>query len=136
MWAHYASGFGGVALEYELDPKLHQIEKIEYAGIPDIDKETMGKVLNREIHITETGVLKRKDSFWAYEDEWRVFGASSAHYIPGAKPRALIFGPRISGSSVHHAVLKKVSGMSGVRLGYLVPGTGVELDVDYEGEGF
>jgi len=136
MWAHYAGGFGGVAMEYELDPKLHQIQKIEYIGIPDVAKEAMEKVLNGEIHITETGVLKRKDPFWVDEGEWRAFGISSSRYILETKPKALIFGPKLSESSVHHAVLKKLSDMSRVRLGYLVPGMGVELNVEYEEEKF
>jgi hypothetical protein len=102
--------------------------------MPDVAKEAMEKVLSGEIHITKTGVLKRKDSFWTYEDEIRAFVNSSATYIVGIKPKALIFGAKLSEGSLHHAVLKKVAEMSGVRLGYLVPGTGVELNVEYEVE--
>ena len=96
----------------------------------------MEKVLGGEIHITDTGVLKRKDSFWVYEDEWRVFGASASLYILEVRPKALIFGAKLSESSVQYEALKKVSDMSGVRLGYLVPGAGIELNVEYEEEKF
>lgn len=131
MWAHYAGGFSGVALEYELDPAIHRIEKIDYKGMPPVAKEAMEKVLNGEIHITDTGVLKTKDVFWDYEDEWRVFEAS--HYI-NAKPKALIIGPKLSEGSEQHAVLKRVAHMSGIGLGHLVPGSGIELSVEYRNE--
>lgn len=136
MWAHYAGGFTGVALEYEIDRNIYRIEKIEYNGIPDVNRDSMERVLNGELHITDTGVLKRKDSFWVYEDEWRLFGAAPARYIQGVKPKALIFGAKLSEGSVQHEALAKVSAMSGVRIGHLVPGAGVKLSVEYEEEKF
>ena len=138
MWAHYAGGFTGVALEYELyrHTDRYWIDKIEYNGMPDVNRDSMERVLRGELHITATGVLKRKDSFWVYEDEWRLFGATPARYIHGVKPKALIFGAKLSEGSVQHETLAKVSAMSGVRIGHLVPGAGVKLSVEYEEEKF
>lgn len=134
MWAHYAGGFRGVALEYEIDPSRHRVKKIDYRGMPNVTKEAMDEVLKGRIHITETGVLKRKDSFWEYEDEWRVFGDPVSYYIQDKKPKALIFGSRLPESSVQHTVLKKISRMCGIKIGYLVPGSGSKLNVEYEEE--
>lgn len=129
MWAHYAGGFSGVALEYEIDQAIHTVAKIDYKGIPHVAKEAMEKVLNGEIHITDTGVLKTKDAFWIYENEWRVFETSN--YII-AKPKALIVGPKLSESSEQYAVLSRVAHISGIRLGHLVAGSGIELSVEYD----
>lgn len=138
MWAHYAGGFTGVALEYEIDRHTDRywIDKIEYNGMPDVNRDSMERVLKGELHITDTGVLKRKDSFWVYEDEWRLFSATPVRYIHRVKPKALIFGAKLSEGSVQHETLAKVSAMSGVRIGHLVPEAGVKLSVEYEEEKF
>ena len=129
MWAHYAGGFSGVAIEYELDSTKFDIQKISYIGTPSVSKEQMQSVLNNEKKLYDIGVLKQKDNFWSYEEEWRLFGTDDSEYITNIKPKSVILGPK---QLLQHDILIKTAINNGVRVGYLVPGIGVELKLEFD----
>jgi len=119
MWAHYAGGFSGVALEYDLDLKVLDIRKIDYIGDPKVSLEDLKKIANRTILPQDIGILRSKAPCWKYEDEWRLYGNSKENYLRSTKLKALIFG--IKGESIEYDLLKTICDKFKVQMGYLAP---------------
>ena len=68
LWAHYASGFDGVAIEVELPDHSPEVKKIAYRGV------FAGVSMD---HVTNPGktaetILSSKDREWEYDKEVRV----------------------------------------------------------------
>jgi hypothetical protein len=126
MWAHYAGGFSGVALEYELDPTVLDIRKIEYIGEPKVSLEELGQIVDGNILPQDVGILRSKAPCWDYEDEWRLYGNSADHYLNNIKPQALIFG--IRDFCTEYDVIKKIAGKFEIKMGYLTPANTDEAD--------
>ncbi len=128
MWAHYAGGFSGIALEYEIDKTDYDIRHIDYIGVPKISKSQAEDVLSGKCLPQDIGLLKQKESYWAYENEWRLYGNNSEEYIKDIKPKAIIFGAR---GTKHDEVLKKIARKLKIRVGYMVPKSSSEFIVEY-----
>ena len=128
MWAHYAGGFSGVALEYDLVPTQYDIRKIDYDGIPSVSKNQMERVIARELLPQEIGILKQKSGCWGYEEEWRLYGEGVAQYIENISPQSVILGVKVS---KYISLLRKITRKWGIKVGYLHPITKLDYGVEY-----
>ena len=128
MWAHYAGGFSGVALEYNFDPEQYDIRKIDYDGIPSISKDQMKKVIAGELLPQDIGILKQKSGCWGYEDEWRLYGKGDAQYIENIRPQAVILGVK---KSKYISLLREITRRWGIKVGYLLPVPELNYNVEY-----
>ncbi|EOV6324838.1 DUF2971 domain-containing protein [Vibrio parahaemolyticus] len=89
MWAHYADGGRGCAIEFELLPSS-EVVKVSYRNKPKVSKNQL--TTDKAIEI-----LKYKDSSWKYEKEFRCI--TSDTYVPIAVKK-LILGPKVQASTV------------------------------------
>ena len=93
LWAHYAAGFTGVAIEVELPDVAREIVNVQYRGVfahVAIADELAAAEVARSI-------LGSKYREWEYEQEVRVLQPST--YYKLAKPvRRLIVGHRMNRS--------------------------------------
>ncbi|MEZ9371042.1 DUF2971 domain-containing protein [Shewanella sp. 10N.286.51.B2] len=89
MWAHYADGGRGCAIEFELMPSS-EANKVSYRNKPKISKNQL--TTDKAIEI-----LKYKDSSWKYEKEFRCIVSDTYVQISVKK---LILGPKVQASTV------------------------------------
>ncbi|WP_305841890.1 DUF2971 domain-containing protein [Photobacterium leiognathi] len=89
MWAHYADGGRGCAIEFELLPSSEAVE-VSYSNKPKVSK-------NQLTTDTAIEILKYKDSNWKYEKEFRCI--TSDIYVP-ITVKKLILGPKVQASTV------------------------------------
>jgi hypothetical protein len=67
LWAHYASGFTGLAIEVELPDADPRIRRVDYSGACDVDMEVF---TGTDSAVTQ--ILSSKFSEWKYEHEVRI----------------------------------------------------------------
>jgi hypothetical protein len=128
MWAHYAGGFSGVALEYEIDPSIYDLRKIEYEGVPKISSAEIDSVIKGHKKPQDIGILKQKAPCWIYENEWRLYGENEGPYIEGLKPITVIFGVR---GNEHDDVLREIVKKFDVKRAYMNPMEDMDFEVIY-----
>jgi hypothetical protein len=94
LWAHYAGGFTGIALEYDvpLDSPFLLLKPITYGDAPIVTPEICEDILGGHSHPWDHGILLTKRPVWAYEAEYRAFWLADTAYLPHVKPRAMIVG--------------------------------------------
>lgn len=73
LWAHYATGFRGLAIEVELPPPSECIVEVEYRKAFELDVmfDSASKVES-----TAKSILSSKYREWEYEDEIRIIQKS------------------------------------------------------------
>ena len=128
MWAHYAGGFSGVALEYDLDSEQYDIRKIEYEGIPSVSMDQMEGVIAGKLLPQDIGILKQKSKCWGYEGEWRLYGKGKVEHIENIKPKSVILGVK---ASKYSSVIREITRRWNISLGYLNPVTELNYEVEY-----
>jgi hypothetical protein len=129
MWAHYAGGFSGIALEYEIDEKKYDLRKIYYDGIPCISNIQVEGILHDKLLPQDIGILKRKENYWNYEGEWRLYGKDRNNsYLNNIRPQSVIFGTK---DTKYGEILRKIISKLDVRIGYLVQESITKFTVDY-----
>ena len=128
MWAHYAGGFSGIALEYDLDPNKLDIRKIEYTGRSKVSIQQLKQISEGKIFPQDTGILRTKDKYWEYEEEWRLYGNSEDEYLPATKPKAMILGIR---ENLKGEVLIEIARKFEIYIGYLNRTNGIDYDIIY-----
>ena len=126
MWAHYAGGFGGIALEYELDETKFDIRKVDYTGRPKITIDQIENVLSEKLRPQDIGVLKQKEKCWIYENEWRLYGNNNEQYIKNIKPTGIILGAR---ETKHAQLFEKLMKKLSMNVKYMIPGTDTDFTV-------
>lgn len=90
LWAHYAAGFTGLAVEVELPDKDRAIRRVNYRGV--FAELRMSPTFSAEV--AAQAVLSSKYLEWAYEREVRVL--QQDEWYPLRKPvRRIIVGHRI-----------------------------------------
>ena len=119
LWAHYAGGFSGVALEFDLDESIYELREVTYTGNATVSPSDLRDVLEGTRSVVDIGCLIHKQWVFKYEDEVRIFARrdQSADYV-NAKPISLVLGIR---ESLHVTVLRKIARKYGLKVGYLVP---------------
>lgn len=85
MWAHYANGFKGIAIGFDIE-KGYNVEEIEYSGLLELSEIPMfDNQLNK--------IFTRKFNEWSYENEFRLILNNEGESIK-IIPKELIFGLR------------------------------------------
>jgi hypothetical protein len=68
LWAHYASGFSGVAIEFEIDETEDEVMDINYRGVFAAVNESN----SADPSSVAKAVLSSKYDAWSYEQEIRI----------------------------------------------------------------
>jgi hypothetical protein len=90
LWAHYASGFSGLALEIELPDRSSHVREVKYGGIGAVlPRENMNPVDAASL------VLSSKFREWEYEREVRVLYNQEWYRLPNPV-RRVIAGHRMN----------------------------------------
>lgn len=92
LWAHYAAGFSGMAIEIEF-PDVSDLNQVKYEGVfahLDIADEDLPSSTARK-------VLLSKYIEWAYEKEVRILHDSQWYLLP-SPVRRIIVGHRMNPS--------------------------------------
>lgn len=90
LWAHYAGGFSGVAIEVELDENEPEIVDMSYRGVFAGVNESE----NVDPAIVAREVLSSKYDAWAYEQELRIL-TTETFYKPNFPIKRVIAGHRM-----------------------------------------
>ncbi len=93
LWAHYADGFSGMAIEVEIPDNANEIASIEYGGVFSYVNIT-DDFLPSE---TAKNILSSKYEEWSYEKEVRILH-DSHQYTLSAPVRRIIVGHRMNPS--------------------------------------
>jgi hypothetical protein len=92
MWAYYANGFRGAAIEFELDdPRLHPID---YASGTRIQTWVAGS----NPYTVAQEILTKKHSDWKSEQEIRLLNENDFYQLPEGCISSVILGSRIEPS--------------------------------------
>ncbi len=91
LWAHYAGGFDGVAIEVELPDDDPRIRKVEYRGVFAFCD--MDNIVNEQ-QAAEL-ILFSKYQEWRYEDEIRILHDNEWYHLD-RPPLRVIAGHRMS----------------------------------------
>lgn len=91
LWAHYASGFDGLAIEVDLPDDDPRVREVEYRGVfAFLDEED----LRNEEEAART-ILFSKNEEWRYEKEIRILSAEQYYWLE--RPiRRVIAGHRMN----------------------------------------
>lgn len=77
MWGHYADGHRGFCLEFDTSSsEFDRFKKVEY--FEESPSLSVSKVVAGDTAGAFAAILCSKPTEWAYEQEWRMFHASSA----------------------------------------------------------
>ncbi|MDX7648072.1 DUF2971 domain-containing protein [Aeromonas caviae] len=91
LWAHYASGFSGVAIEFEIDATEDEVVDITYRGVFAGVNESN----SADPSSVARAVLSSKYDAWSYEKEIRILTTGSFYKLK--KPiKKVIAGHRMS----------------------------------------
>ena len=113
LWVHYAGGFSGVALEYEIDPRCYDLRAINYCEKYQITLTQIDQVLTTQKLPQEVGLLLNKSMCWSYENEYRLFGKSA---FVDLSPQRVIFGVR---NLKYDDVFRQITKKYGITISYL-----------------
>lgn len=90
LWAHYAGGFDGIAIEVDLPDTDAHIKKVKYRDVfafLDIDRIT-------NLDTAAKTILFSKYREWKYEKEIRIMSQENFYDLPNGVSR-VICGPRM-----------------------------------------
>ncbi|MCD2528134.1 MULTISPECIES: DUF2971 domain-containing protein [Providencia] len=91
LWAHYANGFTGVAIEFDIDPNEFEVVDIHYRGVfATVDCEA-----GVEPNVVAREVLSSKYEVWKYEKEIRILTTDTFYKLKNPIAR-IIVGHRMS----------------------------------------
>lgn len=85
LWAHYASGFDGLAIEVDLPDRSPAIKNIEYRGV--FASVSFDNPIPAEHAVMQ--VLSSKYQEWAYEQEVRVLQRDQWYRLPQPVSRVI-----------------------------------------------
>jgi hypothetical protein len=87
LWAHYASGFDGLAVEVDLPAPSHgnRIYHVTYEEtLPNADLHS------GDFDAVALSFLRRKDSEWCYEDEVRIIQEDTWYHLDAPVERIIV----------------------------------------------
>ena len=67
MWAHYADGHKGLAIEVEIIDEYSELKEVKYQGLSELTH-----LAERDPLETAKHILSHKHEFWEYENEFRA----------------------------------------------------------------
>lgn len=86
LWAHYADGFHGLAIEVELPDNDPDVRPVRYRGVFDMLNIAEVSVPDH----TARRILFSKYDEWEYEDEIRILHTEPFYEIPGGVRRVIV----------------------------------------------
>lgn len=92
MWAYYANGFKGLAIELEIDEK--KLHRVDYASGARIQEWADGSSPNK----IARDILTKKHSDWKDEHEFRLLHDAQYFQLAPGSIRGIILGSRIEKS--------------------------------------
>jgi hypothetical protein len=98
LWAHYASGFTGFAVEVELPENDDNIKKVTYRGV--FAHISMDNYQNPNISARK--ILFSKYHKWKYEQEIRILHTSEKYDLPKSVKKIIV------GHRIHKSALEDV----------------------------
>ncbi|AVW95469.1 DUF2971 domain-containing protein [Vibrio parahaemolyticus] len=91
LWAHYAGGFSGLAIEFEIDPGAPEVVDMEYRGVfANVNSDD-----ERDPNSIAKEVLSSKYSAWSYEKEVRILTTDTFYKLKHPITRVIV-GHRMS----------------------------------------
>ncbi|EPG0609874.1 DUF2971 domain-containing protein [Vibrio fluvialis] len=91
LWAHYADGFSGLAIEFEIDPDEPDVVDMEYRGVfASVNSDD-----DRDPNSIAREVLSSKYSAWSYEKEIRILTTGTFYKLKNPITRVIV-GHRMS----------------------------------------
>ena len=119
LWAYYASGHTGFAIEYDIDileqslnynTYVQQLYKFDVEYMNDVPKIDISTIKGNEIIETLKRFIGRKSSSWAHEKEVRlVFENTGLLNINYKAVTAIYFGCRMPDSDIDY-IMEKLKG--------------------------
>lgn len=106
LWAHYADGFTGVAIEVWLDEEEPGIRKVWYRGL-----QTIVPLPSLDPESAAVDILTSKLDKWSYEEEVRILRNVASYTLSGRIMRVIV-GPRVS--DLHLGLLLKICDPLGI----------------------
>jgi len=103
MWAHYADGFRGMCIEYDLETLMRGLrEDCALVRVAYSDEVPQLRDAASDNETAVRAILSTKSARWLYEREWRAFSATrgAVSYRSRAVTR-LIMGSRIAPEDAH-----------------------------------
>src|SRR6266478_570375 len=95
MWAHYADGFKGMCIAYNLSKLLDAVQQ-DAAFVRVLYRETVPTVSQSSPQEAKM-ILSYKNYGWRYEREWRMFGPlGQASYAPSECATRVFLGSRMT----------------------------------------
>ena len=110
MWAHYASNYTGICLEYHTQDLLDCLpDTVNLVRLAYVDRPLLVlPKLARNAENAAKGVLSQKHYSWSYEREWRVLAKIGKIKLGRNSPiREILMGSRLSDQ--HRARILKVA---------------------------
>jgi hypothetical protein len=81
MWAHYASQFKGICIEYDLIQLLRSLPKeVDFVRMFYNEDRPQVGLTNRRRNELAKMILSYKNHRWLYEREWRMFAEQGRVY--------------------------------------------------------
>ncbi|MGR5129962.1 DUF2971 domain-containing protein [Photobacterium swingsii] len=86
LWAHYASGFSGVAIEFDIDPNEFEVIDVTYRGV----FATVNCATDSEPQAVAKEVLSSKYDAWKYEKEVRILTTDMFYKLKNPISRVIV----------------------------------------------
>lgn len=86
LWAHYANGFHGLAIEVDLPDDEPNIQPVSYRGV----FEMLDIAEHARSDLTARRILFSKYHEWEYEEEIRILNTEPFYPIPGGVRRVIV----------------------------------------------
>ena len=83
MWSHYADGYRGIVIGFQIDQSKYLIDKVNYDGLANFENLPRGFDQEKSVFVN-----KRKD--WSYEEEYRII-TEKQDFI-NIKIKEIVFG--------------------------------------------
>jgi hypothetical protein len=106
MWAHYASNYSGICLEYQYDMLSEKFGDTPQAELLPIEYSRklfrVEEALLFDDPQTAREILRQKKSSWSYEKEWRLFTRNERQPIFPETITSIYLGLRIRDEAKAH----------------------------------
>lgn len=100
LWAHYASNWSGICIEYDYSELSASIRELEAANLfPVIYSSDLITIDDRDLIDAEEAVdriLRQKKQCWSYEREWRLLANLGPNMIGPLTITRIFLGSRIA----------------------------------------
>lgn len=107
LWAHYADGFKGICIEFDVGLPSNELVKVKYSEFNYI----VDQKENFDTYALSRKLLSGKSQAWDYEKEYRIL-SNTEKISRGIKIKAILFGLRTPEASKKAVIKLCPSGVS------------------------